>query len=736
MEKLKIEALLKDMSLEEKIDQLLQVCGYYFETEGVVTGPANQAGFSQDEVDMAGSVLGIAGADKLKKIQENYMKKQPHHIPLIFMADVINGFKTIFPIPLAQGCTFEPQIAKEGAKIAASESASAGLHLTFSPMVDLVRDPRWGRVMESTGEDTYLNSCFSKAMVEGYQGSEGLSKKGKIAACVKHFAGYGAPIGGRDYNTVELSKRTLLDNYLPAYRAAIDAGCATVMASFNTLDRVPSSANKWLMRDILRKEMGFEGALISDWASIEEIINHGLAADKKGAARLAIEAGVDIDMMTTCYCQNLKTLVEDKIINETLIDESVLRILELKNNLGLFENPYKDADAEEEKQIILCENHRLEARRAVRESLVLLKNDAVLPLKSRNEKIAFIGPHVSSHWIMGVWSIFGNANDTVTLEEGVNNLGIKDVTFSKGCPVLKTTKNLEVNPLVINEIEEDNKNADKLLEEALKNAREAETVVLALGEHPSQSGESCSKTDLHIPQIQIELFEKIYQVNQNIVIVLFNGRPLVIDELFEKSKAVLEVWLPGTEGGNGIAEVLFGKESPSGKLAMSFPRNVGQIPVYYNDFRTGRPADGKEGKYLSNYIDCQNSPFLPFGYGLSYSEFEISKIILSNKVLKKQGMIKAKVTVKNTGKYTAKEVVQLYINDPVASVSRPVRELKGFLKLSLNPMEEMEVVFEITEEMLRFHDINGNFVSEAGEFNVLIGNCSTTSNHASFLLED
>ena len=480
MDKIKLEALLKDMSLEEKIDQLLQICGYYFETEGVVTGPANMAGFTQEEVDLAGSVLGIAGADKLRKIQEEYMEKQPHHIPLIFMADVINGFKTIFPIPLAQGCTFDPQIAQDGAEISARESAAAGLHLTFSPMVDLVRDPRWGRVMESTGEDTYLNCRFSEAMVKGYQGTGNLGEKGRIAACVKHFAGYGAPMAGRDYNTVELSKRTLLDNYLPPYQAAIDAGCATAMASFNTLDRVPSSANKWLMREILRKEMGFDGALISDWASIEEVINHGLAEDKKEAARLAIEAGVDIDMMTTCYCQNLKKLIEEKRISEALIDESVLRILELKNKLGLFENPFKDASAVDEEQLLLCENHRLEARKAVRESLVLLKNDGILPLKTKKEKIAFIGPHVSSHWIMGVWSIFGEAKDTVTLEKGVNQLGISNVTFSKGCPVLESVKNLEMNPLVIREIEDDNANADVLLLEALKNAKEADKVVLVL----------------------------------------------------------------------------------------------------------------------------------------------------------------------------------------------------------------------------------------------------------------
>ena len=373
MEQDKLIALLNDMTLEEKIGQMLQVSGMFYTDDGVLTGPENTAGYTEEEIRVAGSVLGTVGAGQLKKIQREYMERHPHHIPLIFMADIINGFRTVFPIPLAQGCTFDPKLVEEGAAVAARESAASGLHLTFSPMADLVRDARWGRVMESTGEDAWLNGCFARAMVEGYQGRSGLREKGRIAACVKHFAGYGAPTAGRDYNTVELSERTLRDDYLPAYKEAIDAGAATVMTSFNTLDRIPSSANRRLMRDILRGEMGFEGVLISDWAAIEELCSHGVARDKEEAARLALEAGVDIDMMTNCYCRHLKELVESGAVSSALIDEAVLRILKLKNDLGLFEDPYKDADEREEKVLVLCDEHRKTARRMAAESFVLLK---------------------------------------------------------------------------------------------------------------------------------------------------------------------------------------------------------------------------------------------------------------------------------------------------------------------------------------------------------------------------
>lgn len=729
MEQEKLIALLKEMSLEEKINQMLQVSGMFYEEEGVITGPANTAGYTEDEIRQAGSMLGSVGAKKLKKIQNNYMDNQPHHIPLIFMADIINGFRTIFPIPLAQGCSFHPELVKEGAAVAAKESAAAGLHLTFSPMVDLVRDARWGRVMESTGEDPYLNRCFARAMVEGYQGKEGLKEKGKIAACVKHFAGYGAPTAGRDYNTVELSERTLRDDYLPAYREAVDAGAAMVMTSFNTLDRVPSSGSRKLMREILRDEMGFDGVVISDWAAIEEMCKHGVAGDKKEAAQMAVEAGVDIDMMTNCYCKNLEQLVKEGTVSESLIDEAVLRILKLKNELGLFENPYKDADESEEKALLLCPEHRKAARKMAAETFVLLKNDGILPL-STGDKTAFIGPHVSNREIYGAWSMFGRPEETVSVEDGVRNKGIGEVFFAQGCEMPKDLKNSE-------DLRMPPEEGGKLLQEAVALAKEADKVVLVLGEHRMWSGEAASRGEITLPDSQMELFRSIYAVNRKIAVVLFSGRPLDIREISEKAAAVLAVWIPGTEGGNAIADVLFGDVNPSGKLSMSFPYSVGQVPVFYGQFRTGRPyTEGSDESYVSRYLDIPNKPLYPFGFGLSYTEFTISPVRLGAEKMGRGDQLTVSVTVQNTGTVRGQEVVQMYLEDVCGSVARPVRELKGFRKICLEPGETTEVQFKISEEMLRFHDINMNDVSEAGEFKVYVGNSSETENEASFELID
>lgn len=741
MEQQKLLELLQDMSLQEKICQLLQVSGSYMEDEGIITGPENTVGFTREEIGLVGTVLGSVGAATLRRIQKEYMEKHPHHIPLVFMADIINGYRTIFPIPLAQGCSFDPAVAKRGAEIAAKESAAAGLHLTFSPMVDLVRDARWGRVMESTGEDPWLNRQFARAMVEGYQGEKGengqadLTKKGKIAACVKHFAAYGAPLGGRDYNTVELSERTLRDDYLPSYQEAIDAGAATVMTSFNTLDRIPSSGNKWLMRDILRGEMGFDGVLISDWAAIEEMVNHRIARNRKEAALLAVKAGVDIDMCTTCYCRNLESLVKEGAVSEALIDEAVLRVLELKNRLGLFENPYKDADELEEKELILCSEHRSEARKAAADTFVLLKNDGMLPL-SETEKVAFIGPHVDNPHIMGAWSLFGRAEDTVTIAGALAERKIP-AACAKGSAILDDCRGLESFEKWL-DYQKDESQAKALLEEAVQTAKEADKVVLALGEHRAQSGEAASRAQIDLPSCQLELLRAVCAVNPNVTVVLFSGRPLDIREVSQKAKAVLAVWQPGTEGGNAILDVLYGAVNPSAKLAMSFPWCVGQAPVFYGEMHTGRPyRDGGMEKYLSRYLDVPNKPLYPFGFGLSYTSFEISALQLDGTVLKRGegGSLKACAKVKNTGSVPGREVVQLYLQDHAASVARPVRELKGVQKLALAPGEEKEVVFEITEEMLFFTNMDMKFTSEPGSYSVYVGNSSETQNGAEFCLE-
>ncbi len=733
MEQQKIEALLKEMSLEEKINQLFQGNGMFYEGSSVATGPAAEQGFKEETIRQAGSVLSIVGAETVKKIQKEHMENHPHHIPLVFMADIINGYKTVFPIPLAQGAAFHPEVARMGAEIAAKEAAVSGIQVTFSPMVDLVRDARWGRVMESTGEDAYLNSVYAKAMVEGYQGDDP-SKPGKIGACVKHFAGYGGAVGGRDYNNAELSERTLRDDYLPAYEAAVKAGALLVMTSFNTLNHIPSTANKWLLRKVLREEMGFDGTLISDWAAIEEIRNHGVAADLKEAARLAMEAGTDIDMMTTCYANYLKELIENEELDIQLLDEAVLRVLELKNKLGLFENPYKDADEAAEKEILLCKEHREKAKEAAKETFVLLRNkNYMLPLK-KEEKVAFIGPYTEEKTVIGAWSVFAEEKDAVSVREGIEKMGV-DALFAKGCDSLAPGEQIQgMNKKYINT--RTKTEADIMLGEAVDAALKADKVVLCIGEHMAQTGEAASRGDITLPKHQKKLLKEISRVNKNVIVVLFGGRPLDIRKIKDAAKAIMVVWMPGSESGNAIAEVLYGETAPSGKLPMSFPYSVGQVPVFYDEFRTGRYFDEKqsENRFQSRYLDMPNKALYPFGYGLSYTEFSYSDVKLSAAQMQSGGEITASVTVKNTGRSKGAEVVQLYLCDEVGSVARPVRELKGFQKIWLMPEEEKEVVFTITEDMLKFYDIHMEFKAEPGEFSVYIGGSSTTRNKAAFTL--
>ena len=717
------------MSLEEKIGELFQLPSYFFNGD-MVTGPAGELGITPDDLRVSGSCLSIAGAERIHEIQQKHIEKHPHHIPMLFMADIINGYRTVFPIPLAQGCTFDPGLAEKCASIAAREAAAAGLHVTFSPMADLVRDARWGRVMESTGEDTYLNGLMAAAMVRGY-----FSKKGALAACLKHFAGYGAPDGGRDYNTVELSERTLAEDYLPAYKKAIDAGCALVITSFNTLNRIPSTANRRLLREVLRGEMQFDGVVISDWCAVSELIPHGIAADEKEAAVLALNAGVDIDMASPVYLKNLKELAEQKRIDEKQIDESVLRILTLKNKLGLFENPYKDGSEADEKELLLCASHREAARDCAEKSFVLLKNeDSFLPLKKGKESVAFIGPFTDNQLLYGSWSFFGDEQDCVTVKAGVTqNYPDADVFFAQGCPTADPGTNVLGFQKTPPKEEFDLQEA---LDTAVELAKKADKVVLTLGEHRDFSGEGASRADITLPSCQLELFHKICEVNPNVCVVLFNGRPLDIREINQKAKAILEAWLPGTEGGNALAGILYGDASPSGRLSMSFPYCVGQVPVHYNHMSTGRPfaGDYRTTRYNSKYLDIPNEPLYPFGYGLTYTAFEYSDISLDSDILHKGDSICASVRVTNTGERPGTETVQMYLHDVSASVTRPVRELKGFCKVFLEPGESRVVAFPITEDMLRFYNITMDYVSEPGQFEVFIGSDSTTSRKAVFSL--
>lgn len=699
------KALLNKLTLREKIGQLHQMAPYYLtdEGKGEITGPTEGLGFSLDDTIYVGTALGGFGAQNLIDTQKAYLERSEHKIPLIFMADVIHGCKTIFPIPLAIGCSWDLELAEKTARIAAVECSVSGVQVTFSPMVDLVRDPRWGRVMESTGEDPYLNTLYAKAFVRGYQGDD-MSKDGNIGACVKHFAAYGAAEAGRDYNTVDMSERVLREFYMPAYKAALDAGCKLVMTSFNTIDSIPASANEWLLRDVLRKEWGFNGVVISDWGAVAEIIKHGVAEDKKEAARKAMEAGVDIEMMTTCYVRHLEELMDAGIIDVALIDEVVLRILDLKAELGLFENPYKSADLEREKEVLLCNSHREASRGAAAKSSVLLKNDGVLPFKKDISKLALIGPKGDSQDILGAWSWQGNREDAVSLKQGlIHKLGEDKVICAKGCDIIG--------------------GSDKDIIAAVEAAKTCDVVVLALGEKADMSGEGSSRGCIKLPGYQEQLAQAIFELGKPTVVVLFNGRPLEITELYGAAPAILEAWFPGTEGGNAIADLLFGDAYPSGRLTMSFPYTVGQIPVYYNALNTGRPKEYEENRehYCSHYLDIPNSPLLPFGYGLTYTSFEYSNIELDSNVLTTSGVIKASVKVKNVGQYKGIETVQLYIRDITACVSRPVSELKGFRRVELNPGEEKEVIFEITEEMLRFYSNKLEYKSEYGKFHVMIG---------------
>lgn len=736
MEKRELQAILEDMSLEEKVGQLIQLIGRFYreETKDIVTGPEEEIGLPPKYLDLPGSIMNIYGADRLKKLQTECMEKQPHHIPVLFMMDIIHGMKTIFPVPLGQAATFDPELTRMGAEIAAKESAVMGLHVGFSPMSDLVRDPRWGRVVESYGEDPYMISRFVEAHVKGFQGTN-MKEPGKMCACIKHFAGYGGAEAGRDYNTVSIDEHSFREYYLKGYQSGITAGAGMVMTSFNTIDGIPATANYHLMRDILRGEMGFDGVLISDFAAIKETIAHGYSENEKDAAEKCLRAGVDIDMMTSVYAKHAGELIEKGVLQQSILDESVMRILELKNKLGLFENPYKDADAEKEKKFLLCQTHREAARKAAANSLVLLKNEGILPL-SLNQKNAFIGPYVNEKHLLSTWAFTGDVNDCVSIREAAEEVFDKRKTnYMEGCPMLDPKYSEKQLRRKINRESYSRRMIEEMIEQACIRATMADTVIMPLGEYYLLSGEATSRGILELPEVQLELLEAVARVNPNIVVLIFSGRPLDLRRVDKLAKAVLEVWLPGTEGGHAIIDVLTGKINPSGKLPVSFPYCVGQIPVYYNHLSTGRKDFSECGDHFrSRYIDIPNEPLYPFGYGLSYTKFEISPVELNNTKLSVGENITASVIVKNVGEYAGAETLQLYIQDVTASVTRPVKELKGFRKIYLEKGESRKVSFEVNEEMLRFVRADGTIGSEPGLFRIWIGNSSEVDAYKEFYL--
>lgn len=703
---MEIKELIQKMTLRQKIGQLSQYNARVFlNDDSVITGPDKKLKLTDEDLAAVGSVLNFFSADDMKIIQDRHLAEDPLKIPIIFMLDVIHGYRTIYPIPLGMACSFEAEITEQCARMAAEEAAASGVQVTFAPMVDYVKDARWGRVMESGGEEPLLTGYMAAAQVRGFHGDDLTSDSG-IATCVKHFAAYGASEAGRDYNMAECSERELRQFYLPAFKAALDAGAEMVMPAFEALNGVPATVNPFLY-GVLRREWGFDKVVISDYNAIGELIKHGVAADEKDAARQAFLSECDMEMCSASYFHCLEELVREGAISEEQIDKAVERVLRLKEKLGLFEDPYHGADSKKAEALYLCEKHRELSKRAATKAAVLLKNDGVLPFDEGIKSVALIGPFADEHAIKGFWSCAGRDEETVTVRQGVEALlGKNKVRFARGCDY---TWN-----------DEDRSG----FEEAVRIAKAADAVVLCLGEPQNYSGEGNCRTDIGLPGVQEELARLVAEANPNTAALFFNGRPLALTGLDRCVPAILDMWFPGTEGGNAAAELLFGRAVPSGKLAMSFPRSSGQCPIYYNHTGTARPhwtTEAESRGYASDYIDCGNLPLYSFGHGLSYTDFEYKEMTLSADTLAEGGELTVNVRIKNAGKFAADEVVQLYMRDPVACVARPVQQLVAFKKTGLVPGEEKTVSFTLTPENFAFYDTAGRLTYEKGKIILMIG---------------
>ncbi|WP_336783296.1 beta-glucosidase BglX [Paenibacillus illinoisensis] len=722
---------LNNLTVEEKIGQLVQLTGDFFEgdLDTVVTGPLKKLGLHPNyNVYNTGSILNVTDADKIIRLQTDYLEKSNHKIPLLFMADIIYGFRTIFPIPLAQTCSWNFEAIEQAASISARECYDEGIHVTFSPMVDVVRDPRWGRVMESPGEDTLLAKKYAESMVYGIQGQEAESiPTDKIAACVKHFAAYGAPIAGREYNAVDMSEHMLREYYLPGYQAAIDAGAKLVMTAFNTLNGIPATGNEWLNRDLLREEMKFDGVLISDYAAVEELIMHGYAENATEAAKLGLAAGIDIDMKTAVYANQLKNVISGNEHLEQLLNDAVYRVLKLKSDLGLFEDPFRGLKTRQEQATrILSDAHKKAAQSLAEESIVLLKNEKNLLPLSKQTKIALIGPYSEENSTLGMWAIKGDEADTVNLKTGLlKHMGAEQLSVCRGSYLIPDHAR-EALGKYVDKLPVETGSEEALLQEAIQNAKEADVVILALGESIYQSGEGGSRTNPTLPEPQLKLLRELKQLGKQLVVIVYSGRPLILTEVTEQSDALIQAWYPGTMGGDALANILYGVVNPSGKLAMTFPRSVGQIPVYYNELSTGRPDLPENGSYrfATRYIDEVNKPLYPFGYGKSYSTFDCSLVSVSREEMGTEESVDIEVSVSNTGKFDGKETIQLYMRDRFASVTRPVKMLTDFRQIFLQSGETGTVQFSIREEMLRFVGSHMKYQSEPGDFDVYIGTSS------------
>ena len=714
-----IDNLMGKMTLQEKIGQLnLPVSGE------IVTGQAKSSDVgSKIRKGQVGGLFNVKGVENIREVQKIAVEQSRLKIPLLFGMDVIHGYETVFPIPLALSCSWDMEAIKESARIAAKESSADGICWTFSPMVDICRDPRWGRMAEGGGEDPYLGSEISAAMVKGYQGDD-LTDKNTIMACVKHFALYGAPEAGRDYNTVDMSHLSMFNNYFPPYKAAIDAGVGSVMTSFNVVDGIPATGNKWLMTDVLRDRWGFDGFVVTDYTAISELIAHGMG-DLQQVSAMSLSAGTDMDMVADGFLTTLEKSLKEGKVTMAEIDKACRRILEAKYKLGLFDDPYKYCDASRVKKDIFTAENRDVARKIATETFVLLKNENnLLPLQ-RKGKIALVGPLANTKANMpGTWSVAAASDKYNSLYESMKQslAGKAEVLYVKGSNLMYDAQR-EAEATMFGREMRDPRSAQELLDEALNVASQADVIVAAVGESSEMSGESSSRTNLEMPDAQRDLLTALKKTGKPVVLVYFAGRSTVMTWEQENFPAILNVWFGGSEAADAICDVVFGDVSPSGKLTTTFPKNVGQIPLYYNHLNTGRPLEAGKwfSKFRSNYLDIDNDPLYPFGYGLSYTTFRYGDLQLSNNSMNERGKITASVTVTNTGNYDADEIVQMYIRDMVGSVARPVKELKGFERIHLKKGESRTVSFDITAKQLKFYNSALNWVCEPGEFEVMVG---------------
>ena len=728
-----IDNLMGKMTLQEKIGQLnLPVSGE------IVTGQAKSSDVAgKIRKGQVGGLFNVKGVENIREVQKIAVEQSRLKIPLLFGMDVIHGYETVFPIPLALSCSWDMEAIKESACIAAKESSADGICWTFSPMVDICRDPRWGRMAEGGGEDPYLGSEISAAMVKGYQGDD-LTDKNTIMACVKHFALYGAPEAGRDYNTVDMSHLSMFNNYFPPYKAAIDVGVGSVMTSFNVVDGIPATGNKWLMTDVLRDRWGFDGFVVTDYTAISEMIAHGMG-DLQQVSAMSLSAGTDMDMVADGFLTTLEKSLKEGKVTMAEIDKACRRILEAKYKLGLFDDPYKYCDASRVKKDIFTAENRTVARKIATETFVLLKNENnLLPLQ-RKGKIALVGPLANTKANMpGTWSVAAASDKYNSLYESMKQslAGKAEVLYAKGSNLMYDAQR-EAEATMFGREMRDPRSAQELLDEALNVASQADVIVAAVGESSEMSGESSSRTNLEMPDAQRDLLTALKKTGKPVVLVYFAGRSTVMTWEQENFPAILNVWFGGSEAADAICDVVFGDVSPSGKLTTTFPKNVGQIPLYYNHLNTGRPLEAGKwfSKFRSNYLDIDNDPLYPFGYGLSYTTFRYGDLQLSNNSMNERGKITASVTVTNTGNYDADEIVQMYIRDMVGSVARPVKELKGFERIHLKKGESRTVSFDITAKQLKFYNSALNWVCEPGEFEVMVGGNSRDVQTKKFSLQ-